>query len=121
MDADDGEPMVVQLNLDNEYVRRIVEAPPEVFARWIVQQHRRGEFEYCMEQIGSLSKFRRSRVVRALVRMFRAGFRSGRSCSRDLLRLTDAEREAVETAAREAEAHQQAKRAATLRGLLERL
>lgn len=36
------------------------------------------------------------------------------------LRLTDADREAVETALLEAEAHQHSGRAATLRGLLER-
>ena len=35
--------------------------------------------------------------------------------------LTDAEREAVETAAREADAHQHSNRAVTLRGLLERM
>lgn len=37
------------------------------------------------------------------------------------LRLTDEEREAVETAALEADAYQHAERAATLRGLMERL
>lgn len=37
------------------------------------------------------------------------------------IRLTDEERHAVETAALEADAHQHAERAATLRGLLERL
>lgn len=39
----------------------------------------------------------------------------------DRLRLTEAEREAVESAVYEAESHQHAGRAATLRGLLERL
>ena len=39
----------------------------------------------------------------------------------DRLRLTDAEREAVETAALEADAHQHTGRAATLRGLLDRV
>jgi hypothetical protein len=38
----------------------------------------------------------------------------------DRLRLTDDEREAIRTAVMEAEAHQHAQRAATLRGLLER-
>lgn|GEM_PF-4787022 len=38
----------------------------------------------------------------------------------DRLRLTDDERDAIETAAMEADAHQHAQRAATLRGLLER-
>jgi len=44
-----------------------------------------------------------------------------RYCTLTPLTLTDAEREAVETAALEADAHQHRERAATLRGLLERL
>lgn len=41
-------------------------------------------------------------------------------CTLTPLALTESEREAIETAAMEAEAHQHAQRAATLRGLLER-
>jgi hypothetical protein len=43
-----------------------------------------------------------------------------RYCTLTPLTLTDAERDAIDTAAMEAEAHQHAQRAATLRGLLER-
>lgn len=54
--------------------------------------------------------------LRHRVRFADAVIRSG-----NVATLTDDERAAVETAALEADAHQHAERAATLRGLLERL
>lgn len=79
---DSTDDITVELNLDNEYVRQLLEfertAPPMLVAAWWERQHRRAMFEHGMAEIGPLSKFRRRAVVRAMVRMFRAGCRSGR-------------------------------------------
>ena len=78
-DSDDD--LMVTLNMDNPMVREIYEfvqnATPEAVNAWTCRVARRGEFDNAMESIGSLTRYRRKMVARALVRMFRAGYRCG--------------------------------------------
>jgi hypothetical protein len=77
----DGTFWVVELNMDHPFNREMMTfistAPPSVVDAFFARMQRRGEFDLAMEQIGGLTKYRRKLVARALVRMFRAGYRSG--------------------------------------------
>jgi hypothetical protein len=80
MDADEDE-LTVELNMDHPFNRELMRfidaAPPRMVDAWFARWHRRSEFDRAMDEIGGLTKYRRKLVVRALVRMFRAGYRSG--------------------------------------------
>lgn len=91
MNEDDD--FFVRLNTDDPYVKQTMDfmenAPPSMVSAYFERMHRRQEFESAMESIGGLTKCRRKMVVRALVRMFRAGCTSGRLTYRREMRYAD--------------------------------
>lgn len=78
--------VVISLNMDDPFNRQMMDfvqtAPPRVVDAFMARMHRRGVFDQSMESIGSLTRYRRKMVVRALVKMFRAGCQSGFAAGR---------------------------------------
>ena len=76
------EEWTVELNMDHPAVREMAEfmdtAPEWAVSAYFTRAARRFEFDSCIESIGGLTKYRRKLVVRALIKMFRAGYRAGR-------------------------------------------
>lgn len=82
---DDGllsmDDMHIGLNMDHPFIKEVVDfqnnAPPEMVDAFLARFTRRCVYDNAMEELGSLTKYRRKLVARALVRMFRSGLRCG--------------------------------------------
>lgn len=87
MEQQHNDNIVITLNMEHSFTREMVAflktAPRDQRDAFFARMIRRLEFDTAMESIGGLTKYRRKLVARALVKMFRAGYRSGSNAGFD--------------------------------------